>query len=371
MPGRMPVKVKMLDLDRLDSYQDKEIKDAIMRVVDSKAFIMGEEVVAFEKEFARFIGTNFALGVANGTDAITLALLAMEIGPGDEVITTDFSFYAGAESIAQVGATPVFADIDINTFNMDLNEVEKLITPKTKAVIATHLFGQPLDVVELKKMCDAHKLLLIEDCAQAHGALNRGRRVGSIGDIGCFSFFPSKPLGCYGDGGMITSSNQYYRSRIMSLRHHGQSTQKYIHETIGFNSRLDGIQAAILGVKIKKLDTYNQLRIANANYLTAKLSEVDGIITPFVQHGVTPVYHQYTIRSERRNHLHKRLISRGIESRIYYPCTIGRQPCWEDRTHCPNSILASQTALSLPIDPFLEYSDIDYIAHHVKELMTK
>src|SRR6185369_5705910 len=267
------VMIPMVDLKTQYHNLKTEIDKAVLDAIESTQFILGPNVTAFEQETAAYLGAAHAVGCASGTDALHLAVVAAGIGPGDEVITSPFTFIATAEAICYAGATPVFVDIDPQTFNIDPALIEKAITPRTKAIIPVHLFGQPADMVAIKGICDRHGLMLIEDCAQSFGAGANGRMTGSMGMFGCFSFFPSKNLGCYGDGGMISCATQELADKIKVLRNHG-SKVRYHHHVIGYNSRLDDIQAAILRVKLKRIDQFNIDRRRVAHLYSELLRDV-------------------------------------------------------------------------------------------------
>ena len=301
-----------------------EIDAAVQRVIENSQFILGPEVEAFEKEMACYCGTSYAIGVASGTEALQLALLACGIGPGDEVITTPFTFIATAEAITQCGAVPVFVDIDPVTYNIDPGLIEAGITPRTRCILPVHLYGHPADMDTIMKVAKKHNLKVIEDCAQALGAqYTKQSRVGSLGDAGCLSFFPSKVLGAYGDGGMVVTSDAQVAEKLKMLRNHG-ARQKYYHLVPGFNSRLDGLQAAILRVKLKYLDRWNEARRRVAQRYNELLAGLP-VTTPYESPDVYHVYHQYTIRVQQRDALAAYLKERGIGTMVYYPVPLHLQ----------------------------------------------
>ncbi|HEX9860119.1 MAG TPA: DegT/DnrJ/EryC1/StrS family aminotransferase, partial [Nitrospirota bacterium] len=316
--------IPMVDLKA--QYQD--IKDELAakfeEILGSCSFILGPNVKALEDEVADYIGTKHAVAVASGTDALHLALVAAGIKPGDEVITTPFTFIATAEAISYVGARPVFADIEEDTFNMDMRLLPGALTEKTKAIIPVHLYGMPVKVGPLLEFAVTHGLHVIEDCAQSFGAHYKLSRTGCFADAGCFSFFPSKNLGCYGDGGMVTTDSDKTAELLRMLRNHG-SRERYYHDEIGFNSRLDELQAGILRVKLARIDTYNRLRRERAAQYTGRLAGIPGIVTPREIDGYFHVYHQYTIQVENREQVMKALADKGISSMIYYPVPLHLQ----------------------------------------------
>ena len=348
--------IPMVDLKLQYHQLQSEIDAAVAEVLESTAFILGPNVRSFEEEAASYLGVDYAVGCASGTDALHLALLAAGIGPGDEVITSAFTFIATAEAIAYVGATPVFVDIDERTMNLDLEAVARAIGKKTRAVLPVHLFGQPVDMAELTMLAEKHGLTIVEDCAQSFGADIAGRQTGSFGIAGCFSFFPSKNLGCYGDGGLITTNSERIRDHLLSLRNHG-SSQRYHHQEIGYNSRLDEIQAAILRVKLRHVDRFNQERRRVAHRYNELLTDT-GITTPFEDGIGTHVFHQYTLRSPRRDAIMKALQAREIACAIYYPVPLHRQEVFAgvcENVSLPVTEAVAADCFSLPIYP--EMSD--------------
>jgi dTDP-4-amino-4,6-dideoxygalactose transaminase len=337
-----------------------EIDGAVRRVITSGSFILGPEVEAFEQEMAAYCGTSHAVGVASGTDALQLALLACGVGPGGEVITTPFTFIATTEAIVSCGATPVFADIEPETFNLDPLLVEQHVTPRTKALLPVHLYGHPCDMTRIMEIGRRHGLKVIEDCAQALGATWKGQRVGSFGDAGCLSFFPSKVLGAYGDGGMVVTNDADVADRVHMLRNHGGRV-KYCHEVDGFNSRLDALQAAILRVKLGHLDAWLERRREIAASYADGLSIIDGITTPIVREDTVHAFNYYTIRvaggAQRRDALAAHLTSHGIASAVYYPLALHLQPVYREFGYAPGAFtiaeLAQEAVLSLPMYPEL------------------
>ena len=344
--------IPMVDLKTQYHRLKSEIDTAVMEVLENTQFILGPNVKALEQETAEFLGVPHAIGCASGTDALHLALAAAGIGPGDEVITTAFTFIATAEAIAYVGATPVFVDIDPETYNVDPDRVEAAITGKTRAVLPVHLFGQPARMDRLAEICREHGLLLIEDCAQSFGADVNGAQTGAIGELGCFSFFPSKNLGCYGDGGLVTTRSDEFARRILALRNHG-SAVRYHHDMIGYNSRLDEIQAAILRIKLRHIDEFNNERRRVAHRYNELLAGT-GVVTPREDNHGRHVFHQYTLLSEHRDRIMKALQDRNIACAVYYPIPLHKQKAFGDTLSDVSLPITDDVAarcFSLPIYP--------------------
>ena len=298
--------IPILDSKRQYATIGNEIEKAVCEVLRSGSYILGPNVKALEVELAKYIGCNYTVSLNSGTDALHLALRALDIGPGDEVITTAFTFVATTEAIGIVGATPIFADIDADTFNIDPKKIEEKITPKTKAIIPVHLYGQPCDMDAIMDIAKRYNLYVIEDCCQAIGAEYKGQKVGTFGDIGCYSFYPTKNLGGMGDGGLITVNSENLKNRIIALRNHGGPI-RYHHDEIGVNSRLDEIQAAILRVKLPYIDKWNKLRREHAAYYNELFKNAEDIETPKELDNTYCVYHQYTIKIQNRDEVHKLL----------------------------------------------------------------
>ena len=355
--------IPMVDLGKQFTEIREEIMNVVDQILESSHYILGPKVREFEKRITEYLKVSDALGVASGTDALHLSVEALGIGEGDEVITSPFTFFATVEAIVYTGAKPVFADIEPETFTIDCTKIEEKITPRTKAILPVHLFGHPSDMERIMAIAEKHGLYVIEDCAQAFGAEIRGRKVGSFGDTGCFSFYPSKNLGAYGDGGMITLREIKLFEVIKSLRNHG-SKGSYIHDSIGFNSRLDELQAGILLVKLKRVDEYNRKRREKALRYNSLLS---GIVTcPSEKENVYHVYNQYTILCKNRNEVQQRLKDNGISSVVYYPLPLHLQDAMSFLGYregaFPIAEKASREVLSLPIYAELEESDIERIA---------
>jgi len=357
--------VPFLDL----KSQHRSLREDLWRVwdevLDSAGFIGGSPVEQFEKAFAAFCETKHAVGVGNGTDALLLALKALGIGRGDEVIVPANSFVATAAGVVHAGATPVFVDIDPRTYNIDVNQIENHISPKTKAIIPVHLYGQPADINPVLELAKLYSLKVIEDAAQAHGALYHGRRAGSMGDAACFSFYPGKNLGACGDGGAVVTNDPDLAQSLRRLREHG-GIRKYEHDVVGYNSRLDSLQAAALRIKLGFLDERNEMRRRHAESYRGLLSDTPGIVTPFVLSGVASVYHLYVIRVETgsRAQLQDYLKDHGVQTLIHYPTPIHCTRAFaEFRTHdCPIAEEYAERILSLPMYPELERSQVEYVA---------
>lgn len=362
--------VPMVDLKRQFQGIKEEIFQVVTEIFGSGQYILGPRVSEFEKKIADYHGVSEAVGVASGTDAIHLSINAFGIGEGDEVITTPFTFFATVEAILYTGARPVFVDVERDTFNIDAGQIETKITDKTKAILPVHLFGQMADMEEISKLAKKYGLKVIEDCAQSFGANLNGKKAGSFGDTGCFSFYPSKNLGGYGDGGIITINDSMIADKVRKLRNHGSSSS-YIHENIGFNSRLDEIQAGILLVKFKYIDKYNMARRQKAALYTELLS--DNVKCPVEKKGAYHVFHQYTIRSNKRDEIKKRLGAKGISSVVYYPVPLHLQDALRflgyKEGDFPVAEKAAKEVLSLPIYPELKESAIEKIAEIIKAVI--
>jgi dTDP-4-amino-4,6-dideoxygalactose transaminase len=369
MPVKAMMQVPLLDLKAQYADIKSDMDQAIHRVLDSARFIGGPEVSGLEEEIARYCGTPHAIGCASGTDALLLALRGLEVGPGDEVVTTAFSFFASAGTIANVGARPVFVDIDPRTYNLDPHRLEAAITPLTKAVVAVHLYGQCCDLTAIKAVCDKHQLFLIEDAAQAIGSEWEGRRAGSVGDLGAFSFFPSKNLGAAGDGGIMTARDAALAERVRLLREHG-AKPKYYHALVGTNSRLDALQAAILRVKLRHLDRWSEKRAKNAA-LYDQLFEGAKLTRPYRDARTRHIYNQYVIRLPQRDALRQHLADRGVGTEIYYPVPLHLQQCFAPLGYregdMPQSEAAAREVLALPIYPELTEEQIRYVAACVRD----
>ncbi len=368
--------IPMLDLAAQTEPLRDAIKAAVNRVIDSHYFIHGPDVKAFEGEMAKYLNVEHAVGCANGSDALVLALKALGVGPGDEVITTTFSFFATAGSVARVGATPVFADIDPVSFNLDPEAARKKITSKTKVIMPVHLFGQMTPMQPILDLAKEHGLKVAEDAAQAVGAKEGDRFAATVGDVGTLSFFPAKNLGAFGDAGMCTTNDPEIADRLRSLRVHGTGKVRYHYEHIGLNSRLDSIQAAVLRVKLPALDGWAAGRRENAAAYDERLGALASVTTPTVLGGMTHVFNQYTLRVRGREALQARLKAAGVAAAVYYPLPLHVQDCFAElggaAGDCPAAEQAASEVLSIPIHSDLRASHIDRIceaiAAHDQEL---
>jgi len=365
------MRIPMVDL--VAQYRDlqSQLEPALLNTLGAAQFILGPNVQAFEKEAAAYLGVKHAITCANGTDALHLALLAADIGPGDEVITTPFTFIATAEAIAYVGAKAVFVDIDPQTLNIDVEQVKRAITPKTKALLPVHLFGQPANLKPLQELAQKHKLVLVEDCAQSFGSDLGGRKTGAIGDVAAFSFFPSKNLGCYGDGGMVTTQSDAMAEKLRMLRNHG-SKVRYYHDIVGYNSRLDEIQAVVLRAKLPLIDGYNQQRRRVAHRYNAGLAGLN-LQTPHEDGLGLHVYHQYTLLSDQRAVIQQALTEQQIASAIYYPVPLHQQKVFADIAagqSFPVTESVAARCVSLPIYPELSDAAVDEICGVIRKALT-
>lgn len=363
--------IPMVDLKTQYHKLKTEIDTALLNVLETTQFILGPNVRAFEEECAQYLGVKHTVGCASGTDALHLALAAAGIGPGDEVITSPFTFIATAEAIRYVGATPVFVDVEPHTYNLDIDQIEAAITPATKAILPVHIFGQPVDMAPLLAISDKHDLITIEDCAQSFGADVSGHQTGSMSLAGCFSFFPSKNLGCYGDGGLISTQSDDIYQRLLSLRNHG-SSQRYHHHEIGYNSRLDEIQAAILRIKLKHIDEFNQNRRRVGRRYHEALTAMG--ITPPHEDGIgTHVYHQYVARSEHRDHILEALRAQKIGCAIYYPIPLHRQDVFAEackEVDLPVAEAVAADCFALPIFPEMTDAQIDTVLDVIRSTVS-
>ncbi len=360
--------IPMVDLKIQYRQIRAEVEQGLQQVLDDAHFILGPNVNAFEEEAANYLGAKYAISCASGTDALHLALAAVGIKAGDEVITSPFTFIATAEAICYLGAKPVFVDIDPQTFNIDPNRIEAAITANTRAILPVHLCGQPVEMAAIMALAETHGLKVIEDCAQSFGAAIDGRQTGTFGDAGCFSFFPSKNLGCFGDGGMITTQSGKLAETLKVLRNHG-SKQRYHHSVIGYNSRLDEIQAVILRAKLKRITAYNGGRRTAAHTYTEQLTGLPGITPPQEDSKGTHVYHQYTLLTSNRDTFMQALSKAGVSSAIYYPIPLHRQEVFADNYRdisLPVSESVAEQCLSLPIYPELESEQIHAIVDVIK-----
>jgi dTDP-4-amino-4,6-dideoxygalactose transaminase len=363
--------VPFVDLVAQHASIQPELDEAIAQVIANANFILGEEVDLFENEFAAFCGTNHAVGLDSGTSALELALRAYEIGPGDEVITAANTFIATVLAISYTGATPVLVDADPRTYNLDPELIESAITSRTRAIIPVHLYGQPADMDRIMEIARRHDLIVIEDAAQAHGALYKGRRTGSLADAAAFSFYPAKNLGACGDGGAVVTNDERIADSLRMLRNYGQ-TKKYHHVSQGFNRRLDTLQAAILRIKLKYIDQWNAARRDHAQAYGQLLAD-SGLILPVEAPGVESVYHLYIVRTEDRDRLQHYLHEQNIATGIHYPIPVHLQPAYEDLGYSkgdfPVSEMLAEEILSLPMYPELEPAAIAYTAAAIQDYL--
>lgn len=366
--------VPLLDLKEQNAALRPEIEAALGRVLDTNAFILGGEVAALEKELADYCGTKYAIGCASGSDALLLAMMAFDIGPGDEVITTPYSFFATVSAITRLGATPVFVDIDPKTFNLDVAQVEAKISPNTKAIQPVHLYGQCADMAALSEIAARHGVPVVEDAAQAIGAEENGVRAGAMSEIGCFSFYPSKNLGGMGDGGFMTTSDDEVAQKLLALRVHG-SKERYFHKWVGLNSRLDGFQGAILRVKLPHLDGWSAARKAHADryrelFENAGLNEQ--IVLPFEREECRHIYNQFVIRVPgERDRLRAFLTENGVGTDIYYPVPLHLQECFAflggKPGDLPEAERAANETLALPVYPEMRNEQQDYVVETIRK----
>ncbi len=366
--------VPLLDLSEQNRDLRPEIEAALGRVLDTNGFILGSEVKALEEELAEYCGTKHAIGCASGSDALLLALMALDVQAGDEVITTPYSFFATVSAITRLGAVPVFVDIDPDTYNLDVGQIESKITERTKAIQPVHLYGQCADMKALREVSAKHKIPLVEDAAQAIGAEENGVRAGAMSEVGCFSFYPSKNLGGMGDGGFMTTNDDDLAEKLFALRVHG-SKERYYHKWVGLNSRLDGFQGAVLRVKLPHLDSWSDKRKANADlyrelFTDSGLGEQLGL--PFERENVRHIYNQYVVRVPgRRDELRSFLTEAGIGTDIYYPVPLHLQECFEyvgyNLGDFPESEKAAQETLALPIFPELKPEQQKFVVSRVLE----
>ncbi|NNE69754.1 MAG: DegT/DnrJ/EryC1/StrS family aminotransferase [Rhodothermales bacterium] len=368
--------IQMVDLRTQYLAIKDEVDAEIADVLDTSAFIRGPIVGEFECSLAGYLDIPYIHGVANGTDALQVAMMALGIGPGDEVITSAFTFIATAEAAALLGAVPVFADIDPRTFNLDPSRIEELITDRTKAIVPVHIFGQPADMDPILAIAEKHGLAVIEDNAQGVGSTYKGRKTGALGTCGTLSFFPSKNLGCYGDGGAVMTGSEELYQRMKLVANHG-SARKYHNEVVGINSRLDAMQAAVLKVKLKHLDAYISARVAAADGYDALFADNPAIVTPYRDADCTHVFHQYTLRvpADRRDGLSDHLKAAGIPHAVYYPVPLHRLPVFTDGGARWGSLdetdRAAAEVISLPMHTELTEDQLDYVAGAVNEFLAE
>lgn len=393
------MQIPLINLKKQYEIIKDELDNKVLEVLSGAQYIMGTNVKEFEKEFSEYLGVKHAISVGNGTDALIIALKALGIGEGDEVITTPWTFFATAESISFVGATPVFADVRLDTFNIDPTKIEEKITPKTKAIMPVHIFGQPCDMDEINRIAKKHNLYVIEDAAQAVGSEYKGQKIGTLSDIATFSFFPTKNLGCAGDGGMIVTNDDNLATICRALRTHGSGENgqkayniihnldeklneeknvdntvynplKYYNYLIGHNSRLDEIQAAILRVKLKYLNEWNDKRRENAKFYNENLKDTR-LVTPYEENNVKHIYHLYILQSEKREEIVEFLNKKGIATGIYYPVPLHLQKAYKDLGYkegdLPNAEYLSHRTFAIPMFAELTDEEKEYIVNTIKE----
>lgn len=348
-----------------------EVDAAMRRVVADADFILGKDVELFEEEFARYCEATYAVGVDSGISALELALRAFGIGEGDEVITVSHTFIATVSAISFTGARPVFVDVDSKTYMMDASQIEAALTPRTKAILPVHLYGQPADMDEILAIARKHHLVVIEDACQAHGARYKGKRVGALGDAGCFSFYPGKNLGAYGDGGMLVTNNAEVAEKVRMLRNYGQR-EKYHHVFLAYNRRLDTLQAAVLRVKLRHLDDWNAARQRAARLYDEWLKDVDGVVTPYAATDRTHVYHLYVIQHPRRDALLSALRAQGVSAGLHYPTPVHLQPCYASlgvpRGSLPVTEALASRIVSLPMFPEITREQVQHVCQQIQRL---
>ena len=347
-----------------------EVDAGVKKVFETGNFILGEQEKDFEDCFAKYCDTKYGVGVNSGTDALHLALRALDIGPGDEVIVPTFTFIASALAISYTGATPVFVDIEEGTYSIKVEDLEFLITEKTKAIMPVHLYGQPANLDEILAIAKKHNLKIVEDCAQAHGALYKNRKIGSFGDMGCFSFYPTKGLGAFGDGGFIATNNEDFYNKIVMLRDYGRKG-RYEHIIKGYNSRLDTVQAVVLDAKLKHFDKWNRMRNEAALYYGKSLGEIDGVVAPTIKGDRTHTFQTFAIRTKNRDVVCEKMQEKGIGVLIHYPIPIHLQKAYQELEYkkgdLPTSEKISDEILSLPMFPHIKKEQIDLVCATLKE----
>lgn len=366
--------IPFLDLRIQYKEIEQEVLPMVKEAMTNGAFIGGPQVANFEKEFAEFCDSTYCVGVNSGTDALRFALMAVGVEPGDEVITVPNTFIATTEAISQVGAIPVFVDIYPDTCNMDISLIEEKITEKTKVILPVHLYGQPADMDPILELAEKGNLMVIEDACQAHGALYENRKAGSMGIVGCFSFYPGKNLGAYGEGGAVVTQDEGIAEKIRMIRDHGQE-KKYFHSLEGYNGRLDAIQAGVLRIKLKKLNNWNQSRRRNAAHYNGLLSDIDGVTVPVEADFAQSVFHLYVIFFDERDKLQKFLEDKGIATGLHYPLPLHLQKAYSrlgyKKGDFPVTESAAKRLLSLPMFPELTEEQIEYVADSIREFMAR
>jgi len=366
--------IPFVDLKAQYRVLKPEMDIAIQSVLERSAFIMGKEHNEFEQAFAAYIGVKHCLGVSTGTDALELAIRACGLGSGDEIITVPNTFIATTEAISFAGAQFRWVDVDLHTYNIDPTKIESAITPRTKAILPVHLYGQPADMEPIMQIAQKYGLKVIEDCAQAHGAKYHGQKVGTFGDVACFSFYPGKNLGAYGDGGAVVTNDDLIAERVKLLRNHG-SREKYVHNIEGYCRRLDNLQAAVLGVKLPHLDKWNEARRRAAALYDQLLKDVPGVVTPYVLPDVEHIYHLYVVQVPNRDHVQSALKAEGIETGIHYPIPLHQQPAYAHlgckAEDYPISTLLGPRILSLPMFPEITENQIQMVVETLQRVLTE
>lgn len=364
------MKVPFMDLKVQYKQIENEVLPMVIEAMTNGAFVGGPQVANFETEFAEYCESKYCVGVGSGTDALRFSLMAVGVGKGDEVITVPNTFIATTEAISQVGAVPVFVDVYPDTFNMDVSQIEDKITERTKALVPVDLYGQPADMDPISEIARKHNIAVIEDACQAHGSLYKQRKSGSLGDAGCFSFYPGKNLGAYGEGGAVVTQDEEIAKKIRMIRDHGQE-KKYFHDLEGYNGRLDAIQAGVLRIKLKRLEHWNESRRESAAYYTELLSEIPGVVVPFEADFAACVYHLYVILVDDRDGLQTFLGDKGIATGLHYPVPLHFQNAYSHLGYkegaFPVTENAAQRLLSLPMFPELNQEQIGYVAEAIKE----
>lgn len=361
--------VQFIDFSEQYKLVRDEVDTGIKRVLEKGNFILGQEAKDFESSFAKYCDVAYGVGVNSGTDALYLAVAALGIQEGDEVILPTFTFIATALCISYAGATPVLVDIEEDTYNIDPVKIQKAITPKTKAIIPVHLYGQPANMDEIRAIAQKQKIAVIEDAAQSHGATYKGKKAGSLGDVACFSFYPTKSLGACGDAGMIVTDNKEIYERALMLRDYGRQG-RYEHKIKGYNSRLDTIQAVVLSAKLKHLDQWNKMRNENAAYYNQLLKGVKGVITPTIKEGRTHVFQTYAVRLKNRDKIAEEMKKKGIDVLIHYPIPVHLQEAYSELKHkkgdFPVSEKIADEILSLPMFPHMKKEQVEYVCTTLK-----
>lgn len=358
--------IPIIDLEREYQFISNEMDDELFKIIKNGNYVLGSEVKLFEKEFAKYIGTKYAVGVNSGSDAIFLALKSLNIHAGDEVITVSHTFSSTIDGIIRNGANPVMIDVEPDSYCMDASLIESKITERTKALLPVHIYGYPANMKKIRRIANDYGLFVIEDACQSHGAVYNGKKTGNMGEIGCFSFYPTKNLGCYGDGGIMVTNNFELYKLLKMLRNYGQS-RKYHHDLVGINSRLDEIQAAVLRVKLKYLDIWNKKRRKIADIYNKQLNNLD-IVVPMEEKGYKHVYYVYVVRTKDRDYLQKELLKHGIQTQIHYPIPMHKQRSYSkyNTSNLPVSEKICDEILSLPMNPWLTNEEVLEICDNVK-----